>query len=332
MNGFKPLKMGGTSFRLMALCGCLAISAAVHSESLLRYLPPFAPTGMVPLGGDSLLLWREDGQGQIRDGKGEWTSGFHMPLSRVMHIKPGNSGFLVLGAPTVPFGPGMIAEMNPAGHEIDRWLVKDAWNLVADFQGRRAVTRSGLVPLLPRGLLGPEEPFPEWHGRQPGEVRFPPEVLSWRGITVFCHRADLSLQYFAHARCERAGPEGWVREGGESMSTPVACGPWLLVKEGKHSEQLVVLELATGQERARRSYASEPRLACFGEDQLAVGGKRLELARLPSLKPCWHYPLAKNPVVELIATEHHLVFRGENSPDLLLISRPAPCNAEKNAN
>lgn len=108
------------------------------------------------------------------------------------------------------------------------------------------------------------------------------------------------------------------------MLTPVACGPWLLVNEGKRQEQLVVLEMATGKILARRSYPSRPRIACAGGEELAVGDRNLELVQLPSLKSRWHFPIAKDRVIELIALEHYLAYRGENSPDLLLVPRPAP--------
>jgi hypothetical protein len=301
----------------------MLVSLSAFSDTILHHTPPFVPTGMVPLGDDRLLLWQDDGQAQIRDGNGEWSAVLHLPMQKVMQIEPEGSGFLALGAPVTPFGASLIVALDPAGRETERWSVAGVWDIKVTPHGRRAVTRTGLLPLLPQAVVGVEEPFPAWGGDQPEEPRFPPELLYWQGGMIFCHRADLSLQHFAHARCERPGPAGWIYEDGESTLTPVACGPWLLVNEGKRQEQLVVLEMATGKVLARRNYPSRPRIACAGGEELAVGDRNLELVQLPSLKSRWHFPIAKDRVIELIALEHYLAYRGENSPDLLLVPRPA---------
>lgn len=317
---FKPV---GMFYRAALLCIVILASLPAFSDTILHHTPPFVPTGMAPLGDDRLLLWRDDGQAQIRGGNGEWSAVLHLPMQKVMQIEPEDSGFLALGAPATPFGASLIVAFDPTGREIERWSVAGAWDIKVTPYGRRVVTRTGLLPLLPQAVVGAEEPFPAWGGDQPEGPRFPPELLYWQGGTIFCHRADLSLQHFAHARCERPGPAGWIYEGGESMLTPVSCGPWLLLNEGKRQEQLVVLEMATGKILARRNYPSRPRIACAGGEELAVGDRNLELVQLPSLKSRWHFPIAKDRVIDLIALEHYLAYRGENSPDLLLVPRPA---------
>ncbi len=318
-TAFKPAAM---FYRAAMPCMLMLLAMTAFSDTVLRHSPPFVPTGMIALGGDGLLLWRDDGRMQIRDGNGTWSAALQLPMQKVMRIRPENAGFLALGAPETPFGTNLIVALDTSGRETQRWSAVAAWDVTVTPQGRWAVTRTGLLPLLPQAVLGTEESFPAWGGDRPAP-QFPPELLYWQGGTVFCHRADLSLQHYAHARCERPGPEGWFFEAGESMLAPIACGPWLLVNQGKRQEQLAVLDMATGKVLARRDYTGRPRIACAGGNELAVADRNLELVRLPSLKSRWHFSIGKDRVIELAALAHYLAYRGENSPDLLLVPRPA---------
>jgi len=300
---------------------CLAALPAL-ADGIEHHTPPFLPTAMTTFNTDSLLVWRDDGRLQIRNGKGTWSEVVQPPMQKIMQIRPDNAGLLALGAPEIPYGPSLIVALDSAGKETERWTVAGAWDISVTAHDRQAVTLSGLRPLLPQAAVGAEQAFPKWAGDQLGNPQFPPKLMHWQATTIFCHQADLSKQHFALARCERPGPEAWLYEYGQSMQEPVACGPWLLLNEGKHQEQLVVLDMATGKIRGRRTFHNRPRIACAGEDQLAIAERSLELAQLPALNSTWHAPIGKDQIIELAALPHYLAYRTEKGPDVMLMPRP----------
>ncbi|MDD1619925.1 MAG: hypothetical protein LUQ11_00475 [Methylococcaceae bacterium] len=316
-------KPGTTNYCAVAFFGFISLATLpALADGVEHHTPPFLPTGMAMFNTDSLLVWRDDGRLQIRDGKGVWSAVVQLPMQKIMQIRPDASGLLALGAPETPFGPSLIIALDPAGKESERWSVAGAWDITVSADARQAVTLSGVRPLLPQAAVGAEQAFPKWAGKRPENPQFPPKLLYWEAATIYCHPADLSMQHYAPARCERPGAEGWIYEYGESMQAPVACGPWLVVNEGKHQEQLTVLEMATGKIRSRRKFHSHPRIACAGEDQLAIAERSLEQAQLPALNSTWHASIGKDQIIELAALPRYLAYRTEKSLDVILMPSP----------
>ncbi len=332
------------AYILGAVCLVTVFSLPAISDTPPGHTPPFGGAEMVPLRNDRLLLWEksyeENGRVQIREQNGTWSPVFRLPFNTILKkIKPDGEGFLALGGFKSELGKFPVVALNASGQEIDRWPVDYVWRVYSDASGRWAVTETGLIPLLPQGALGKEIPFPAGDSNPtlpsrfpPGNLvavsRFPPHIFHRQGANVFCHDTDWSMQYFAHASCERPEPGGWYHDAGEYTSSElnVACGPWLIINEEKkpYSGELIVLDMATGRTLSHRRYSHTPSFACVDEDELAVGSNRLELLQLPLLKPRWQSPVLPGRVAQLVVMEHYFAYKFENKGEILLLPRPAP--------
>jgi hypothetical protein len=98
---------------------------------------------------------------QLRTAVGAWAEEFVLPLQGIRAIEPDGGGFLALGS-TAP-GVAAVVLFTAEGKEVLRWTFEGEpiFALAIDSRGRRAAGRAGFIPLLPDGMRGPPEPYPD---------------------------------------------------------------------------------------------------------------------------------------------------------------------------
>jgi hypothetical protein len=125
----------------------------------------------------------------------------------------------------------------------------------------------------------------------------------------------------APGSCEQIGQRGWRFEG-SFVERPLACGPWLIVRDGRKLEGLTTRSLATGRPVARRPYRTRPAMACLSSNELVIGDRRLQLAHLPSLAPRWTQPVGPSPVHDVAVLRNLVAYKTEGSSDVVLAPLP----------
>jgi hypothetical protein len=310
----RPAGAAAVAFWLAAAAGVPAIMPPPS-----RHHPGFPVMGMVPLGGDQLLLWHGDGRAQLRSTAGEWTDVFRLPVHAIIDIQPDPEGFLVTGS--LKPGRSVTLLLTARGEERARWeMTADTFALVVDTRGRHAVTRTGTVALLADGKLGTPEPPP---GGDAPTGTTPPTVIRYGDVTVVCRGADLSLEHSRSGRCERRGPAGWHYES-NFLAPPLACGKWLMLLDGSLYRRVSVLSLATGKIEGRIATTIRPVYACAGPDELVLGDQRLALLSLPEGRPRWTLSPGgpgKGGVAALAVMESFIAYQVDGSPDVILFRR-----------
>jgi hypothetical protein len=92
--------------------------------------------------------------------------------------------------------------------------------------------------------------------------------------------------------CEKAGPDGWSFTVHVMEGLQLVCGPWAFFREGANPERLRLYSLRTGKP-VRNSVPLnlngmyQPVIACSDSQSFAIGGREIELRRLPSLETIW---------------------------------------------
>lgn len=273
----------------------------------------FPGAHLLVLPGDRLLVWEVHGRTRLRDAAGTWAPEVRLPMQGVLDVQVDGDGFLASGS-TAP-GHSLIVRMSAAGSPLERWeLAGDgAFALRVDARGRRAVTRAGLVPLGPNGTLGELQRLP------PGDL---PIVFDREGTRVVCHTADLAMDHRAHAGCERDGSGGWKFEG-NFLDPPIACGPWLVLRDGARLQGLAIRSWDTGRLVGRSSHRLRPAFACAdGGDALLVAERDLHLVRLPKLGPVWRLSTGGKAVGEVAIGRSFIAYAPDDSIDIVVVPRP----------
>jgi hypothetical protein len=317
----RPAGYPGTRVSVLVLLTALGFGALPSRSSTpppTRHRPGFPILGMVPLVGDQLLLWNGDGRAQLRTTVGAWTEVFRLPVQAIQDVQPDGEGMLVVGSPKP--GSTAVLLLAPHGEERGRWnLSDDVFRLIVDERGRRAVTRSGTVPLLAGGKLGSPEPSP---GGVVPAGRLPPIVLTRNGVTVTCQPADLSMEHRSRASCERKGPGGWRFES-DFLDSPLVCSGWLLTLDGPRPWRVTVYSLASGKIGGRLSAPFRPAFACAGPNEILFGDKSLSLRTLPGGKSWWVHATAGKAVARVALLNSFLAYQIDGSADVFLLPRPS---------
>ncbi len=291
--------------------------AAAKMSGVTQFHPAFPATGLTALADDQLLFWHGNGRAQLRRKNGELTPVFQLPMKAVMAVQADADGFLALG--TSAPGTAAVVKMTAAGNETGRWTLPglDAYGLFAGARGPSALTRTGVVTLLPDGKVSVPEPLPAGQSTAYGPL---PVVLAGDGITVVWRASDLSMQHQSKGSCERLGEAGWKVEG-DFMSPPVRCGRWLVFAEPAGSDALTVRSLESG--AVESQIAGHPRavVASDSSGTLVVGDRQLSIIELPGGKAIWTAPLAGSRVTALAVMHDSIAYRVEDSPDIMLVAR-----------
>lgn len=275
-----------------ARSGAAPDSTRRDSTSLAKQ-PAFRAEGVLVLPGETLLLWAADGRVQVGSPEKGWAPVLRMPMTYVTSAITDDAGALLAGS-QFPRGErehAVAVAVDAQGAIRTRWDGGEGiFNAVTREQGRRwAVALDRLVELLPEGGLRPEGPVPSLSRL----------VVGAEGQQVLCVPANLSLAHAAPAACGPRGGDAWRVEG-RWRAHPLACGGWLVTKEGA---EVVVRGLANGEVVARRTVPGEA-LACAGRDEVWVADTRVRALALPTLVPRWEAPCGRGTVAALAASEN----------------------------
>ena len=253
------------------------------------------------LSDNRLLVWNDFQKARIRATDSHWGPMLRVPFRLLGKAVPDSLGFLLSG--TLPDGHPVVALFDTTGAELRRWLpAEPVFSACATRKGRWGVADKGLLPLLGDGRTGKLQPFPE--GFSSGSWG----VLLYEGQNrVLCSGHDPSLAHRASTRCEELASDGWSFKNGDAELS-LACGPWLILRDGPSHRRLVVRSLRTGALMKTKDYGGEVAVACVDSQTLAIGGKALESARLPSLKTLSKRNLRRGRIGELAVLRDEIVF------------------------
>src|SRR6185369_4281438 len=283
-------------------------SANPHPESDMAPLPGARLENdfrgeMVAMDGNRLLVLGYDGGFWLRSPEGRWSPMRSLPFRHVWNVASDPEGFLVSGYMVGPSRDEMIALFDTAGQELRRWYPlpgTPVFYTLATAKGRWFTTKKGLVPLLDDGKFGALFPFPDSQTQAYRELR-----LIEGERRVLCLGADVTLAHNEYARCDELSPIGWSFWVDAEAAAPMICGPWIIHRMRPTLESLEVHSIRTGALEGARTLAekeikgrSTP-IACADSQNLAIGGRTLELAALPSLQPVWKRPLSRNRISEI---------------------------------
>jgi hypothetical protein len=286
---------------------------------------------MLALPGDELVLWHGAGWVQTGTAAGEWRRTLRLPLRSIVDVKPDAGGILAAGA--MAEAPDdkttTVLRVDADGSALGRWTVPGmVYGLVVDERGRAASTAAGLVPLVDDGAMGAPQRL---QGGGPAPYSNPPTLVARIGSsTIVCRGQDMSMQHSAPGQCDRRGDAAWHLEGHFALP-PVACGDWLVAAEWKRSWSVKVYSIETGKPATQIRVPVAPALACAGKRELFLGGRRLELLRLPGRGAIWSRSVGNGKIVELAVTDTTVVYRADDSPDVVILPRPQARRSRTNS-
>ena len=310
--------------------------------SALRHHPSFPVGRIVVLSGDNLLIWHRDGRAQLRDPNRGWSEVFQLPIEEhnlatpdsssgsnrreILEIVPDDEDLLILEEPASLDKGYSVLLTNLNGKVLDRWIIHHySLAITSDKKGRRVLTVDGMVPLLPKGILGVIEPFPSDYSYATSHQN--PLLLEWQGVTIFCRNANLALAHYAPVQCQRIGEGGWQLQEGSGMAQPPMCGPWLLIWDEKHEKRLTVRSLVTGRVLFKRDFSQRPVAACAEQEGILIGGQSLELLSLPTLATRWHLPIVTGRIENIALLKQYIAYKVAedelgNQSEIVLVARP----------
>lgn len=272
-------------------------------------------SSLLTLAGDQLVAWNAYGRVQLRSATGTWQASGEMPLRHIWSVAADGLGYLAAGSSDV--GDDVVVLFGPTGGEERRWVVREpVFSLGVTNRGRWAAIRVGFLELLADGRVGSVMPYPgRW---RPGSGSIA-KLFDRAGSSVICYGADLSMAHHAPATCQPV--DGAWRFEGSDTEPPTACGPWLIARDGKRLEQMVVHSISTGELRGRRTYRATPSFACSGSDSIVVGERDLEELDLPSLAPKWTRRIGQPRVAQVAALSSAVAYRAEGSTEVVLVAK-----------